>query len=228
MEALLDTARELETPEGVSLALRVAGPVPRALAWLIDLVARLAMVWVASFFTLLGESGVGIFLLLVFSVIWIYPVAMELLFKGQTLGKMALGLRVMRDNGAPVTWMPSIVRNLMRTADMFPLFYGFGLLSCLIDRHQRRLGDLVAGTVVVYATEAVPQYRLGEAAAFAPPVPLRPQEQKAVLAFAERAGSLTLPRQVELCDWLSGLTGLRGEHGRQRVLGMAQWLLGRR
>src|SRR5690606_30945342 len=85
---MLDTVREIHTPEGVALRLPAAGPVPRACAWLIDLGIRLGLVLLASMFlALLGRFGTGVYLVFVFVVIWAYPVAFEALWDGQTPGK---------------------------------------------------------------------------------------------------------------------------------------------
>lgn len=226
---MLDTLREVETPEGVALALRAAGPVPRAVAWLVDLAVRLVVIWVLAIgLAVLGKTGQGLLLIAMFLVYWGYPIAFELLNHGQTLGKKVMGLRVIGDTGAPVGWIPSITRNLMRTVDMFPALYGFGLASTLIDRHARRLGDIVAGTLVVHVDQdartrgapAVPPLML--------PLPLQPEEQMALVSFAERAPLVTRERQEELAGLLVPLTGLPGAGGVQRLFGYANALLGRR
>lgn len=225
----LDTLREVETPEGVALTLRAAGPVPRAVAWLMDLAIRLAILWVLAIITaLLGEAGTGVYLVLLFLIFWAYPIAFELLWHGQTPGKRAMGLRVIRDNGAPIGWIPSIVRNLLRTADMFPFLYGFGLASTLIDAHARRLGDIVAGTLVVHVDVEGMTRGAPTVPPLPPPLPLLPEEQSALVSFAERAPLITRERQVELANLLEPLSGQGGFAGLQRVFGYANWLLGRR
>ncbi|HMB56285.1 MAG TPA: RDD family protein [Arenimonas sp.] len=225
----LDTLREVETPEGVALTLRAAGPVPRALAWLIDFTLRLGIVWVVAMITtLLGHAGNGVMAVIVFLVYWGYPIALEVLFNGQTLGKRVMGLRVIRDNGAPIGWIPSIVRNLMRSVDMFPAMYGFGLASCLIDRHARRLGDIVAGTLVVHVDPPERVLYAPEVPPLPLPVLLLREEQSALVAFAERAPLITRERQEELANLLAPLTGAAGSLGVQRLFGYANGLLGRR
>lgn len=146
---MLDTYREVVTPEGVLLQLPAAGPLPRAMAWLVDLGVRIAvLVLMAIPLAVLDEFGSGLNLVLMFLVYWVYPIVCEALW-GRTLGKRALGLRVLSRDGAPVGWMAAITRNLLRTVDMLPFGYALGLVSSLFDPHGRRLGDLVAGTVVV-------------------------------------------------------------------------------
>lgn len=226
---MLDTFREVHTPEGVALRLPAAGPVPRALAWLIDLGIRLGVLGASSaLLGVLGKTGIGVYLILMFAMLWLYPVVCEAMFDGQTPGKRAMELRVVSADGAPVGWLAAFVRNLLRTVDALPVGYGFGLVASLSDPFGRRLGDMVAGTLVVHA----PRLRASPAAPVAgvqaPLHPLRPEEQLAVIAFAERAGQLTPERLEELADIAQPATGARGEAGVMRLLGISNWLLGRR
>ena len=226
---MLDTVREIHTPEGVALRLPAAGPVPRAYAWLIDLLIRFGLVLLsATVFVMLGRFGTGVYLVLLFLVVWAYPVVFEAMWHGQTPGKRVMGLRVVSADGAPVGWMASFVRNLMRTVDMLPLGYAFGLASSLLDPWSRRLGDIVARTMVVHAPRRGDGAALPPAPAFAPAVPLLPDEQAALIAFAERAHTLTPQRQEELAGIAAPLTGADGANGVWRLSAIAQWLLGRR
>lgn len=226
---MLDTYREVLTPEGVALHLPVAGPVPRALAWLIDLVVRIAVLLALSMVLgMLGGLGEGLYLVGLFLVYWGYPIVLEAAWNGQTPGKRALGLRVLSADGAPVGWLPAVVRNLMRTVDMLPFGYAAGLLACLCDRDSRRLGDLVAGTVVVHVAPRRIEPQLPPATPLAPGQALRVDEQAAIVAFGERASRLGPGRQAELAALLYPLTGGAGGEGVYRLYGMANWLLGRR
>ncbi|MBB3344706.1 RDD family protein [Luteimonas sp. RC10] len=227
--ALLDTVREVHTPEGVALQLPAAGPVPRAVAWLIDLGIRGALLLAAAIVLgLLGRVGSGVYMVTLFVIFWGYPVLFEALAGGRTPGKRALSLRVVSADGAPIGWMASFVRNLMRTVDMLPMGYGAGLVACLADPWSRRLGDMVAGTLVIHAPRDRTLPTALELQPQAPAVPLQAHEQIAVIAFAERAGTLTPGRQQELADVVAPVTGARGEVGVLRLLGIANWLLGRR
>ena len=226
---MLDTLRQVETPEGVALNLRCAGVVPRALAWLLDLLVRAAvLVALSAVFGLMGRAGLGVYLVALFVVVWGYPVAFEVFRDGQTPGKRAFGLKVVADNGTPVTWLPSLLRNLLRTVDMLPVMYGFGVASSLMDGSGRRLGDHVAGTVVVYTERASARPPAPAASPQRPPVPLQLDEQRAIIGFAERAPQMTPERQAELAEVLEPLTGQRGGGAVAAVLGMANYLLGRR
>ena len=226
---MLDTVREVYTPEGVALRLPAAGPVPRALAWAIDFGIRMVLLSACSMvFGLLGSAGMGAYLICLFAVFWLYPIVCEGLFDGQTPGKRALDLRVVSSDGAPVGWLAACVRNLMRTVDMLPFGYGCGLVCGLLDARGRRLGDLVAGTLVVHAGGEREHAPAPVNTVFVPPARLSPEEQGAIVAFGERAPRLTPARQEELANLAEPVTGARGQVGVQRLYGMANWLLGRR
>jgi uncharacterized RDD family membrane protein YckC len=227
---VLDTYRAVETPEGVELGLRVAGPAVRLHAWGIDTVARLVGYGLAAIpLGLLGRVGTGMFFLVLFLGEWLYPVLFEVLRGGATPGKRALGLVVVHDDGTPVGWGASLLRNLLRFADFLPLAYGFGLATMLLHPDFKRLGDLAAGTLVIYRESgdgtvlAVP-----EAPPMPPAVRLEPDERSAVVAFVERMPLWGEARAAELASLAAPLTGAHGEAGVRHLAGIANWLLGRR
>ena len=229
---MLDTYRPVETPEGVEIGLRVAGPVPRLYAALLDFGLRFALYMLFSMATgFLGRSGMGLLLIAMFLTEWFYPVVFEVKRGGATPGKQRMGLMVLQRDGTPVGWTASTIRNLVRFADFLPAAYGFGIAAMLVDRDFRRLGDLAAGTVVVHREPVTPGARVPAAAPLRPLVPLALDEQRAVIEFAERLGSWPAGRSAELAALLTPLTSAArtadGE-GVQRLLGMANWLLGRR
>ena len=226
---MLDTYREVVTPEGVALHLPAAGPVPRALAWAIDLSIRMVVLMIASMvLAMLGNAGFGPYAVLMFVVFWFYPVLFEVLDQGRTPGQRALGLRVIAANGAPVGWLAAFTRNLMRTVDMLPFGYATGLVASLADPWGRRLGDMVAGTLVVHDARPHKPQAAPVGAALAPAVVLLPHEQAALVAFGERAPQLTQERQAELADLAEPLVQARGMLAVARLYGIANWLLGRR
>ncbi|HJU84681.1 MAG TPA: RDD family protein [Holophagaceae bacterium] len=225
----VDTVRTVETPEGVELHLRPAGPVVRALALLVDMVlvwVGLAVCLIALLF--LGPLGIGLWFILFFLAHWLYPVFFEVLAGGRTLGKRWMGLRVLMVDGRPVGWGPSLIRNLLRVIDALPGAYTVGLVSVLLTRDFQRIGDLVAGTLVVHEEDRVVAPHLPPAESLAPARALSLEEQSAVLAFAERSPRLTPARAQELSDLLQPLSGATGPEGLGRVLGMARFLWGGR
>jgi uncharacterized RDD family membrane protein YckC len=226
---VLDTLTLVETPEGIALQLRAAGAMPRACAWALDGLIRMAVLWaLAAILAIFGATGMGLYALLLFALLWIYPVLFEVLRDGQTPGKKVMRLRVINANGTPVTWIASIVRNLMRTVDVLPFGYAFGFIACLVDPRCRRLGDMVAGTLVVHAEVPIGPSASPPVAAVYPPVSLSFGERAAIVEFGERAAQLTPERQQELAALLPMLTQSGGAVAVQRLLGMASALLGRR
>jgi uncharacterized RDD family membrane protein YckC len=226
---MLDTTRRVATPEGIELTLRLAGPVPRAMAWAIDLAIRVAILMLLATVVLqFGQAGLGVLLLAAFFVEWLLPAWFEASWRGQTPGKRAMGLAVLNDDGTPVRWPGALTRNLLRAVDFLPILYGIGLLAMMTSRDFKRLGDLAAGTVVVYQTERMTHGDIPKATPVAPSVPLNLEEQRAVLDLAERSATLTQERLEELAALPTPLVGaLEGERAAARLLGMANYLAGR-
>lgn len=225
---MLDTLCQIETPEGVFLQLRAAGALPRAQAWMIDFLLRGAVFsGVLLVVSWLGQGGIGIASVVMFLLTWFYAVVGEVWFGGQTLGKRAMGLRVVSADGAPVTLLPSVVRNLLRVVDIVPGVYGVGLISTLVDPHARRLGDVIAGTLVVHADELPRGGQVPVIPAEALPRVLNSTEQALIVEFAERCHQLTPQRQRELAQWLLPLTGQQGDAGVRRLVAYANDLVGR-
>jgi uncharacterized RDD family membrane protein YckC len=226
---MLDTVYTIETPEGVGLELKTAGPVVRFYAWAMDLFVRLVVYLVlAASLPYFGDFGLGALLIGLFLIEWLYPVLFEVYGHGQTPGKRAMRLTVLQDDGVPVGWSASLVRNLLRTVDFLPACYGLGLLSMLLNRDFKRLGDLAAGTIVVYEDAAPAAVEMPDSAAVAPAVGLRLAEQRAILNFAQRAPALSPARARELAEMAAPLTGARGEGAIERLYEIANWLQGRR
>jgi uncharacterized RDD family membrane protein YckC len=204
--------------------------VPRALAWAVDLAIRLGIVLVVmTAASQLGRAGWGVVLLAAFFVEWLLPAWFEALWGGQTPGKRLFGIAVLNDDGTPLRWPGALTRNLLRAVDFLPFLYGIGLVAMLLNRDFKRLGDLAAGTVVVYHSKEVePTRKIPEAPPVAPPVPLDLEEQRAVLELAERSASLTRERFEELAELPRPLIGrLEREQAAARLIGMANYLAGR-
>lgn len=245
----IDTLQSVEVAEGVGILLRPAGPVPRAFAYFIDFLIRIALFLIIGLVVMLTtgafggigmEIGSGVFLLFLFFLEWGYYVVCEAKW-GASPGKRALGLKVVRTSGVPIGWGAAVLRNLLRSVDgQFWIGIGpvsviptglLGLGSALMTRKFQRIGDLLADTVVVYAdkqTESQAPELRPEARSILriepPPVALTREEQRAVVLYMERAGLWSDGRREELANHLHELTGQRNRAGVEKLLGMALWL----
>lgn len=238
----LDTLQSVELAEGVQVLLRPAGPAPRAMALLLDLVFIAVLILLTSLFGMLVagwigiETGMGMLTLLLFTIYWGYFIIGEVFRNGQTYGKKLMGLRVVRTSGARVGWGAAVMRNLIRFADMMPLwpqtagwfgFYLFGLTSCLCTRRFQRLGDLVADTVVIYAKadDRSDGSRLREPIVpQAPPVVLTREEQQAFMHFIERAATWSDARKAEMVSSLAEVLGTTDHERVTRALAIGAWV----
>ena len=159
----------IETPERVPLHFALASIGNRFLACAIDHTLQLLaiLLMVVSFTMMANYSSVGeqltnapkwvqaVLILIVFLIVSSYFAFFEWIWNGQTPGKRLLKLRVIREDGRPVTFWEAAVRNLLRSFDMMPApFYSIGLISVFISLSDQRVGDMVAGTVVVREREA--------------------------------------------------------------------------
>jgi uncharacterized RDD family membrane protein YckC len=203
----------IDTPEQMSLDYSLAGIGSRFLALaydtLIQFVATAALgilVLVTSSFTLRTWTGSGAWTLALLLLGWFliqfgYFAFFEATWNGQTPGKRHVQLRVIKDDGRPITSYDAVARNLVRIVDYLPGIYGIGILSVLLSSKNKRLGDYVAGTVVVHEKELegiAPQWAAPEpAAAESGPVyeiaRLSPGEMQLVETFLERRDSLEAP-----------------------------------
>jgi hypothetical protein len=135
------------------------------------------------------------------------------------------------DDGLPITPAASLTRNLLRVADFLPFLYGFAIISMLTRTDCKRLGDIASGTLVVHQPRLSPVIELSEVVPAPPAIALSQAEQAAVIALAARAPRLTGERLDELAALAASVSGDAGRSGAEvtrRVLGVAQWLLGRR
>ncbi|MEO7402613.1 MAG: RDD family protein, partial [Burkholderiales bacterium] len=198
---------------------------PRGLAWAIDTCLRFAVLIVLSI-VMSGFGGIGQAIVLItwFLLEWIVPAWCEVRWGGATPGKKAMKLVVVHDDGRPIRWPAALTRNLLRAVDFLPMLYGFGLLSTLINRDFKRIGDLAAGTIVVYREPVVRAAQVPAAPPVAPPAQLAVTEQRTIIDLAERMPALTAERAEEL----AGLAPtLAREGGAARLVGIANYLVGR-
>lgn len=157
MEAVVSAVDGIVTPEAVVLAFESAGLGSRILAMAIDLVLQMAVLLAVLFGAIgmsaasgnLGGVGAAIVYIALFLVLFGYPAAMESLWRGRTLGKAALGLRVVTIEGAPIRFRHAAIRSIFAAIDIYATSALVGVLSLLLTRRNQRLGDLVAGTIVL-------------------------------------------------------------------------------
>ncbi len=163
----MDEQLTISTPEQVAFHYEMAGIGTRFVASLLDhlIIGLTLFLMSCALYILLptlggnlyySDSGATVFylirallVLIIFLIFWGYFVIFELVWNGQTPGKRAGKLRVIRRDGQPVHAGEVMIRNLVRIVDFLPGFYGIGLITMFIDKDARRLGDLAAGTIVV-------------------------------------------------------------------------------
>lgn len=225
--APVDNRLPVETPEGVIFELELAGFLPRAGAYLVDGAIRMGSILIMVIpLSELGFVGEGIFWVLLFVMLWVYYPFFELNYGGRSPGKRVFGVRVVNRDGTPVGWYGSLIRNLLRTGDILPFGYVIGSISMLGSGRFQRLGDLAADTVVVYERQAFgggQERVLPPAEPLEVGLPLLPEEQEGIVAFAERSYELGEPRSRELAGILGPLVEAADEEeARQKVLGLAQ------
>lgn len=214
----------VETPERVRLRYRLAGPGRRCVAWSIDGVVKLGVVLVAGVFAAVlaalpfGEGlGMGVLLVALFLLEWLYGAVWETLTGGFTPGKWAMQIRVVRTDGAPAAFPDFLLRNLLRGVDWMPGLYVTAVIAALLDDKLRRVGDFVAGTVVVVeesdtllgAVEIDPPVSEDERQALPPKVSLSADELRAIETFLRRQKQLSAERAEELAALLGPMLSER-------------------
>ncbi|HZN36086.1 MAG TPA: RDD family protein [Pirellulaceae bacterium] len=210
----LDATIHVVTPENIAFEYRLAGPFRRLPALLLDYCIR-GVVQVGIMIGLgltLGfvSMGLAVFLIMLiwFVIEWFYGALFETFLNGQTPGKYLLGLRVLSDNGRPIDGMQATLRNLLRVADMFG---AVGLIAMLMNSKYKRLGDLVAGTIVVVeerqwltGVAKLDDPRSIQLAAYLPPnFVVSRSMAKALATYVERRRYFTPPRRREVARHLA-------------------------
>jgi len=145
----------LRTPEGIVFSYQLAGPISRCMAWGIDLVVIGAISTGVGMLCILAgfvsvDFAFALYLIAYFAISIGYGVVTEWAWRGQTVGKRFLRLRVMDAQGLRLQFHQILMRNLLRFADILPGFYLVGGVACLVSKRCQRLGDLAANTVVVH------------------------------------------------------------------------------
>ncbi|MEM6930525.1 MAG: RDD family protein [Myxococcota bacterium] len=235
----IDTTATVDTPELVRFRFRLAGPGPRAVAWLVDFgvmstLFAVGFVVAQSFAVVEGLGGVGrgLLALLAFGLQWLYGVVFEVLWSGRTPGKAVMSLRVVRADGSPGRFPDFLLRNLLRFVDFLPAAFGLGVLVMAMDGKLRRIGDLVGGTIVVVeqrthvlaAVPIVPPVTSEERQALPARVDLSRSEVRAIEALLRRRSRLTDERAEELAAFfapeVTRRTGIEADSA-ERVLTLA-------
>lgn len=163
----------IKTPEFVSLQFQLAGLGSRTAAFIIDqllLIIVDILIIVAFFLFMYGTADImlwemnslplAITIILMFLINWGYFFAFEFFSGGKTIGKKMIGIRVIQDNGHSVTLLSSFIRNLLRIIDSLPANYFLGLMMIFFHSKHKRIGDLVAGTIVVHERKAKKKRKL--------------------------------------------------------------------
>ncbi|MBP2239826.1 putative RDD family membrane protein YckC [Cytobacillus eiseniae] len=153
----------IKTPEFVSLQFQLAGLGSRTAAFIIDqliltviniliVIALLFYMNGMSFFYMLEMNSlpIAIAIILIFLINWGYFFIFEFFSGGKTIGKKIIGIRVIQENGHSITLLSSFIRNLLRIIDSLPANYFLGLIMIFFHSKHKRIGDLVAGTIVVH------------------------------------------------------------------------------
>ena len=144
----------IKTPEGVIFSQTLAGPIIRFLAWLVDAVViwvvLLIVTWLIMFTSIISPDFAGALQTIVYFAFSVgYGMVCEWFWRGQTVGKRMLRLRVIDAQGLRLQFSQVAIRNLLRVVDLLPLLYVVGGLATLFTRKAQRLGDLAANTVVI-------------------------------------------------------------------------------
>ena len=147
----------LATPEAIEVSYDIAGIGTRFLAQLVDVIAIAGIIGVVGagvvFLSTVGSLGNTAATIVIpatsFLVLFGYFTLYEAFWSGQTPGKRALQVRVIKVGGYPIGFVESFIRNLIRLLDLMPTAYGVGIITMFISTHSRRLGDYAAGTIVV-------------------------------------------------------------------------------
>jgi uncharacterized RDD family membrane protein YckC len=219
----MDRTLDVRTPESIAFSYELAGVGSRLLAVMIDLAIQIALLLLIAWgFYLIAahlpkpghipapgrfvsNTALGIVTFVIFTIFFGYFILFEALWNGQTPGKRALGIRVVRDGGYPIDFTASLVRNLVRIGESALGFYLIAGISALLSRENKRVGDFAAGTIVVRdARMAQPEFGSKEAEpVYAATAYATGEERGLVKRFLERRDELTPESRVEIAARLA-------------------------
>ncbi|HEX7901210.1 MAG TPA: RDD family protein [Planctomycetota bacterium] len=212
----------IETPEHVVFEYELAGPASRIVAAMVDLLLiglglfglfLVALIVTQGTFEFAGPWALALGAVAAFALFWGYPILFEIWWRGQTPGKRSVGLRVIQEGGYALTPAVVLARNLLRIVDFLPGFYLLGLVVMIVHPRNQRVGDLVAGTLVI---------RDKTASTARPPAVLRvpqvPVGGEEVVAELRRGGAHKLPvDQVRLIEDFLARRGSMTPDARRRI-----------
>jgi uncharacterized RDD family membrane protein YckC len=209
----LDCVVRIVTPERILIAHPLAGPSRRFVAYLIDQVLIILLVLMAILVSMIlslgSAAGMGPALIGIFVLTWGYGSFCEGVFNGQTVGKRAMGIRVVSERGVPISGAQAVLRNLVGTVDgLLPFFYQTALASMFLSRNFQRLGDLAAGTMVVVEER---RWRRGITR-------INDPEVDAILPWLPNR----IPARSDMARVLSDYVGVRNRFGPRRRAEMAE------
>lgn len=227
----IDATINVITPENIAFNYRVAGPFRRLLAFLIDFGIRASVFTVISIvitivgsamsFSPLGtdavEVAIGVLILIWYVSQWFYGALFETYWNGQTPGKWLLGIRVVAVEGEPINGMQAVLRNLVRWIDCWPFWsmvipVGMvGLVAMMMNKRFQRLGDMVAGTMVVIEERSwllgvakLEDPRAAQLAAYLPPkFEVSRSLGRALATYVERRKFFSQARRREIARHLA-------------------------
>lgn len=217
----MDRTLDVRTPESIAFSYELAGIGSRFLAVTLDLLLQivillalvLGVAWMGAHsgskpvhLTGVAELAynvvIGILIFIVFMIFFGYFILFEALWNGQTPGKKALGIRVVRDGGYPIDFSASLVRNLIRVGEMMFGYYAISAVAAVFSPENKRLGDMAAGTIVVREARmdspAAMLKEIREEPVYAATAYVSGEERALVKRFLDRRDTLTAGRRVEL------------------------------
>jgi uncharacterized RDD family membrane protein YckC len=227
-----DSVIRVASPDGVAFDLHPAGAMVRIIAYIVDMFLQsIGAIVIAVILSIFKISGNWVIYLAMFAMMWFYMVIFELLIAGRTPGKLIMGLQVVLGDGSPITIPASLLRNLLRA---FDFFFGIGFIVPLLNNGFRRLGDIVAGTLVVYSPERL--VRMTGKTDFSGIEPVAPEHilghdaADVILSFAQRRKYFSPQLREELAKTACEvyLFNPPEEGAEKSALGIAAWYAGMR
>lgn len=222
------------TPEAVELEFSPASYVIRSSAYFLDTCVKLLIIicylLVGIFTNLFSWLPWYSIFLLVFLLTFFYEALFEYFNKGMTPGKAVFGISVVSATGHPVNFSQALFRNLMRYVDILPTMYFLGIVVMSFNSRFQRLGDVMAGTMVVYNPKRFMRIKVSKwdrLDPIAPPVEFTSQERRTIISYAERFNHLSMAAKYDIAKAIvDALPVGKVEDPVKYVLGIAKHEIG--